>query len=86
MQRHLRKKGKGALSEERIRRLVEIDFIWDAQDAIWDEMIAALVAYKNVHRDCYVPLRWPENPKLASWVNNLRRLRKKTIAFCPSNL
>ena len=52
------------LSVERIQRLDELGFAWDPLTAAWEEMFAALVAYKQQHGDCNVPQRWPENPNL----------------------
>lgn len=35
-------------------------------------MLAALDAYKENHGDCNVPPNWPEDPKLARWVDEQR--------------
>ena len=48
---------KGTLGEERIRRLGEIGFVWDPNDALWKEMFTALVKYKEAYGDCNVPQR-----------------------------
>jgi hypothetical protein len=40
-------------------------------------MFAALLAYKAKHGDCNVPTIWPEDPRLITWVNNQRALRKR---------
>ncbi|NIN00079.1 MAG: DEAD/DEAH box helicase, partial [candidate division Zixibacteria bacterium] len=63
VQRRFREKGR--LSKERIRRLVEIGFIWDKKEAFWEEMFSALAEHKKAHGDCRVPHGWPENPKLS---------------------
>ncbi len=68
---------KGALSEERIRGLDKIGFVSDRHFAQWEEMFAALVAYKDAHGDCRVPARWPENRKLGLWVGTQRVSRMK---------
>jgi predicted helicase len=60
-------KKAGRLSPDRQRRLVEVDFEWDPQEAKWDNQFAALVQYKAQYGDCNVPASWSENPALASW-------------------
>jgi helicase associated protein/helicase-like protein len=74
---------KGMLSKDRIRRLEEINFVWDVIDASWNEMFAALQDYKREHGDCEVPQGWSLNPALGTWVarqRSLRRLGKLTPA------
>ena len=68
---------QGKVAAERIRRLEEIGFIWDALDALWEEMFVALIAYKGAHDDCKVPDAWSENPQLANWVTVQRRTYKQ---------
>lgn len=72
-QRRTRKIGK--LSSERVRRLNEIGFTWDAVEASWERMFAALLAYKQKHGDCLVPAKWGMNPALGGWVSHLRQLK-----------
>ncbi|MCH8839163.1 MAG: Helicase associated domain protein [Planctomycetes bacterium] len=55
-------------SKERIARLEALGFVWDAVEAEWEEMFAALQDYKAAHGDCNVPQRWPDNPKFGRWV------------------
>jgi hypothetical protein len=74
-QRRYRKQGK--LSEERIRRLDEIAFVWNTLDALWEERFAELTAFKATHDHCNVPIGWPENPQLRTWVNEQRKRKKK---------
>ena len=57
------------LSEERIRRLSEIGFVWDLE---WDPMFQELVQFKQQHGHCNVPEEWPENPDLGWWVGRTR--------------
>jgi hypothetical protein len=63
-------------SEDRIRRLDELGFVWDPLDTAWEEMFSALVAYRDLFGHCNVPVVWPENPKLGRWVNNQRYARR----------
>ena len=58
VQRYLRKGDQ--LSENRIRRLEEIDFAWEIVDTTWEEMFGALKKYKHEHGDCNVPQKWAQ--------------------------
>ena len=40
----------------------------------WDQRFQELAAFKARFGHCSVPVRWPENPALANWVNNQREL------------
>jgi hypothetical protein len=75
IQRASRKKGK--LSEERICRLEEIGFVWDALDALWEQRFTELEEFKATYGHCNVPDRWSENPKLASWIGTQRQCKKQ---------
>ena len=70
----------GRLSEERIKRLDEVGFFWGlakkAKTITWEEHFKAFVEYKNTYKNCDVPNKWIENPRLAMWVS---RQRKKKI-------
>ena len=67
---------KGILSEDRIRRLDEISFLWDVIDSAWNDMFAILVSYKTKYGDCKVPQDCRENPGLGRWVSKQRTWRK----------
>jgi len=71
-QRTLRKSNK--LSEERILLLNEVGFIWNLHE--WEQSFLELSAFKDAHGDCDVPMKFPENPRLASWVSSQRSARK----------
>ncbi len=66
----------GKLSSERVRRLNEIGFTWDAVEEKWERMFSALLTHKQKHGDLLVPSKWPENPSLAQWVSHLRQFKK----------
>ncbi len=68
---------KGTLSEERITKLQEIEFIWNAIEAKWNEMFAALHVFKGAHGHCNVPQGYSENPPLANWVGVQRTTHKE---------
>ena len=60
---------KATLSDERIARLDELDFIWNTRAARWEEMFARLVAYNDVHGDCNVPQSYEPDPLFGFWVS-----------------
>lgn len=68
-----------ALSPERIQRLTDLGFVWSVSEASWEQMFAELVSIKNRLGHCNVPAKWPENPKLATWISNQRHKRKKGL-------
>jgi hypothetical protein len=72
-QRLLKKRGE--LSPERIRKLDEVGFVWETLNSKWDRMFAELAAHKQKYGDCNVPLKWPDNPKLGTWVGGQRKSR-----------
>ena len=45
--------------------------------ARWEAQLAWLAAYEAAHGDCKVPRRWPEDPRLANWVDNQRYNKKR---------
>ncbi|MDC0306473.1 Helicase associated domain protein [Akkermansiaceae bacterium] len=71
-QRMLRKKGK--LPDDRIKRLNEIEFIWDPRSHEWEQQFQALEAYQKRHGDCLVP-RSEKNKTLATWITSQRERR-----------
>jgi hypothetical protein len=68
----------GTLYPERLRRLNEIGFIWNAQDARFDTMIRALTQFKQREGHCNVSQKHIEHLdggvklKLGSWVKSQR--------------
>ena len=76
VQRHKRRIGK--LSAERVRRLDELGFPWEAQrrrPATWEAMYEALAAFRKAFGDCEVPGKGP--PGLAKWVAAQRLAKRK---------
>jgi hypothetical protein len=65
------------LAPDRITRMEQLGFVWDAHTAAWDGMFAALVAYKQIHGDCNVPQGWKDNPVLGKWCQHQRASYKK---------
>ncbi|PYL26590.1 MAG: hypothetical protein DMF37_01580, partial [Verrucomicrobia bacterium] len=74
-QRTLKRESK--LSEERIRRLGRLKFVWEPIDSQWEEMFAALTTFKSNYGHCNVPNNWLEHPRLRIWLNVQRRSKKK---------
>ena len=81
------KKGKTTrMTEERIHKLEEIGFVWDASDmgALkkdyegWLLMFEELMEYKKKHVDCLFPIKQEGNRKLGYWVSRQRQLYRDT--------
>jgi GNAT superfamily N-acetyltransferase len=66
----------GKLNDVRIGRLNEIGFVWDPITATKEGMFEALIEFQRKHGHCNVPQRWPENPRLATWIATQRRFQK----------
>jgi superfamily II DNA or RNA helicase len=69
-QRQAKKKCK--LSDEYVRRLNDLSFVWGARDARWEQMFTALAGYKRAHGDSNIPQDYPENPQLSTWLSSQR--------------
>ena len=67
---------RSTLSDERVRLLNKIGFIWNSHDAVWEERWNELLLYKRVMGDCIVPSNYEKNPQLAVWVKRQRRQYK----------
>jgi len=65
------------VDEDRIEKLNQIGFVWDALAFRWERMYEQLFAYKTEHGDCLVPRSWSENPQLGIWAKTQRRNRSK---------
>mmetsp|Transcript_19909 Transcript_19909/g.32110 ORF Transcript_19909/g.32110 Transcript_19909/m.32110 type:complete len:338 (-) Transcript_19909:317-1330(-) len=70
----LREEGKpSAMTDERIRALERLDFVWDSHGAAWEERIKELEEFKAKHKHCNVPSSYRANRSLASWIKCQRR-------------
>jgi hypothetical protein len=74
-QRKANKKNK--LSQKRIDKLDQIDFVWNVLARVWEDNFSALVEYKKIYGDCNVPNKWAKNPTLGIWVQHQRQNKKK---------
>ena len=68
---------RGELTKDHVRRLQELHFTWDVDDARWEENFHDLVAFKNVHGHCVVPRYFEGKGVLAQWVAKQRVARKR---------
>ncbi len=82
-QRQFQKRGE--LDTERKRKLDSIGFEWQPYSKQWEQMFDALKNFQAKQSHCRVPGRWPENPKLASWVAT-QRARKAVGKLSPERI
>ncbi|MEQ1933721.1 MAG: helicase associated domain-containing protein, partial [Fimbriimonadaceae bacterium] len=66
-------KSRGEITEERVQRLNEVGFIWDAHESRWDELFRLLCAYKQAHGHLNIPT---SQTGLGSWVHIQRRAKR----------
>ena len=72
-QYRLRNEGKHShLTEERIKLLEDLGFVWSHQGNSWDDRYIQLVEYKAEHGNCLVPRCYSKNKALGKWVANQR--------------
>jgi hypothetical protein len=57
-----------AITEERVKILVEAGFISDSQAAVWEEHLEELKAFRKTQRHCNVPRVYVDNRSLGNWV------------------
>jgi len=71
------KYNESTLSQEKIKKLNSINFIWNIYDNIWEEMYLILKDYVKEYGNCLVKANYIyKNKKLGSWVNNQRAFYK----------
>lgn len=74
-------KDKEKLDLDKLARFVALGFVWDAQEAVWEEMYLALTRFQQQRNHCLVPNSWTHTPGLARWVEQQRRdYRLKTLS------
>lgn len=59
---------RSTLSDERVRLLDKIGFIWNSHDVVWEERLNELILFKQQQGHCVVPSNYEKNPQLAVWV------------------
>ena len=72
-----KKEKHGRLTAERKQKLESIGFVFDPQEAQWNEQFANLKDYKDDNGDTNVPQSYPPNPSLGNWVHTQRKEYKK---------
>lgn len=86
-QHKLLQEGKqSSMTQDRIKILEEIGFVWDSHEAAWQERLKELLDYKTANGNCLVPSNYPQNPQLATWVKCQRRQYKLYWEGRPSNM
>jgi hypothetical protein len=69
---------KENLTSERIIRLDALGFVWNSDQAKWEEGFRLLVAYKKEFGNCAVPAQFQYHDyRLGSWVEKRRRIKDK---------
>lgn len=63
----------GKLAPDREKKLLELDFRFNAHEAAWMEKYEELKLYKAQHGHTMVPKPCPSNPGLANWVDVQRQ-------------
>eukprot|EP00547_Thalassionema_nitzschioides_P003640 CAMPEP_0194213094 /NCGR_PEP_ID=MMETSP0156-20130528/13438_1 /TAXON_ID=33649 /ORGANISM="Thalassionema nitzschioides, Strain L26-B" /LENGTH=217 /DNA_ID=CAMNT_0038941057 /DNA_START=1 /DNA_END=651 /DNA_ORIENTATION=+ len=58
---------KSSMKKVRIKMLNDIGFIWDAQEALWQERFRELLNFKKSHGHCAVPTIFAPHQQLATW-------------------
>jgi hypothetical protein len=73
----LKSEGKhSTLTENRMKILDKVGFVWNRHSAVWEERYHELVDFARLHGHCHVPSKYPENHQLSVWVRCQRRLYK----------
>lgn len=70
------------LDEKKIAALIETDANWwkTSRQRKWEERCLELIAYRDEHGDCCVPISYSKNKKLGNWVSNCRKNYKVRMA------
>ena len=68
----------GRLTEDRIRRLNELGFVWSLRDD-WTKHYDELQEFKKEHGHCNVPARYAKNRRLGIWVSAQRQQYKQQM-------
>lgn len=74
------------MTEERIKKLNDIGFVWGSHETVYQTRIQELLDFKRENGHCVVPARYPKNTKLATWVKCQRRQFKLFKEGRPSNI
>jgi hypothetical protein len=75
---------RSTITDERVRALDEVGFVWDSHKAVWSERLEELKEFKKRHKHCNVPSRYKPNHQLAIWVKRQRRQWKNKFDRLPN--
>jgi hypothetical protein len=83
----LMQEGKAStMTEDRVKALEDIGFIWDSQGTAWEERLGELRVFRAAFQHCNVPSNYSENKCLSTWVKCQRRQMKLFREGKPSNM
>jgi hypothetical protein len=58
-----------SMTDDRVRALEGLGFVWNSHDEVWEERFNDLTNYKAMNGNCNVPTRgYTPNPQLGIWV------------------
>jgi hypothetical protein len=77
---------QSTMTEERVKALEDIGFVWDSQGAAWAERLNELADFRKIYMHCNVPSNYSENSQLATWVKCQRRQYKLHVEGKASNM
>jgi hypothetical protein len=75
---------RSTITDERVRALDEVGFVWDSHKAVWSERLEELKDFQKEFGHCNVPSRYEANHQLAIWVKRQRRQWKNKIDLQPN--
>ena len=78
---------KDSLSSDKVKRLDELEFVWDVKEYFWERGFEELVNYKNEHGNCIVDnlFKTQSSYQLGSWVG-AQRTNKQLSSGCVKRL
>lgn len=76
---------RSSMTPARIKNLNRIGFVWNSQQAKWEQMFRELVDYKNRYGDCNVPAKYAANRPLGFWVTR-QRVQRREMGSHPSGM
>ena len=74
------------MTQDRIKALEGIGFVWDSHSAAWQERMRELKEFKKSYDHCNVPTTYAANKQLAAWVKCQRRQYKLHLEGKDTNM
>jgi len=72
---------KNRMRPDRLQKLNQVEFVWDAKEEAWDDKFQLLVEFQNTHKHTIVP---QSHGRLGVWVRNQRSLYKAYLREDPN--